>query len=125
MELSEQKQEKPVAKPKRAEIEKIQEPKEILTAKGGTPSPTKTAPKPVIAPKKAVLSEIAVAPVNFAPYQQQTHLRFKTNFSSYDRPSIVFNQNPFINDIQERKLGKVTTGRSYVTFNTDLSLIHI
>ena len=76
---------------------------------------------PIVAPKAAPLTEVKVALASFEPYQQKTHLRLKTNFSSNDQPSIIFNQNPFLNDLQERKLGTVSTGRSFITFSTDLA----
>ncbi len=84
-------------------------------------SPTVPPTPPVLTPKAAALTEVSITPASFAPYQQKTHLRFKTNFSSSDKPSVIYNQNPFLNDLQERKLGAMTTGRSFITFSTDLA----
>ena len=58
---------------------------------------------------------------NFSTFQQKTSLNLKTNFSTYDKPSIVFNKNPLLEDRQERKLGTVTSGRSTITIPVDLA----
>jgi len=62
-----------------------------------------------------------VQEADFAPFQQKTSLSLKTNFSTGDKPSIVFNQNPLLNDRQERTLGTVTSGRSAITIPVDLA----
>lgn len=120
----EQQQKKPIIKAKSSTI--VSEEKETLSkntvqeviSPPAIPEQKESIAKPKI---KEVLSEVAVASYDFTPYQQKTYLRLKTNFTSSDRPSIIFNQNPFLNDLQERKLGTVTTGRSFISFSTDLS----
>lgn len=115
LELTEQQQEKPIVKTKWEETE-------VMEAANKKPAKVVSPVTPMI-PKseKVILSEIAVSPVNFSPYQQTTYLRFNTSFTYSDKPSIVFSQNPFLNDLQERKLGNRSTGRSFITFSADLS----
>ena len=82
---------------------------------------------PIIA--ESTMLKTIVAPTNmqtvqaadFSPFLQKTSLSLKTNFSLKDKPSVVFNHNPLLEDRQERKLGTVTSGRAAITIPVDLA----
>ena len=100
---------KPISKSKLA--------KEILPTIAAPTVAESTKIKTVIAPT----SVQTVKAANFSPFLQKTSISLKTNFSPQDKPSIVFNKNPLLEDRQERKLGTVTSGRSAITIPVDLA----
>lgn len=57
---------------------------------------------------------------DFTNFEQSTAVRFKTNFSSADKPVVHFYQNPFERRGKEHKLGKFTSGNSFVAIHTKL-----
>jgi len=109
-----------------AEKQKNVKPKPIAKSKF-TKEVTPTIAAPIIAESTKLKTSIAptirqtVQAADFSPFLQKTSLSFKTNFSLKDKPSIIFNHNPLLEDRQERKLGTVTSGRSTITIPVDLA----